>query len=165
MWASEPRGPTHPSSTHDSSGLTLDPFTNPNREHVKDLPSRFIKHHHCERGAAAVEFALVVSLLLVIVFGIIAFGRVYSELEVMESAAREGARAAAVRAPDEIVAAVNDAAGPYSVDNTPTANLLCDDATVGQRVIVSWNQNFEVEFVLAPAVTFTREMRGVFRCE
>lgn len=131
---------------------------------MKDLPTRHIKHKG-ERGAAAVEFALVVSLLLIIVFGIVAFGRVYSELEVMESAAREGARAAAVRVPDEIVAAVNDAAAPYSIDNTPTANLVCDDATVGQRVTVSWNQDFDVQLVLAPTVTFTREMRGVFRCE
>jgi Flp pilus assembly protein TadG len=132
---------------------------------VRDLLSRLIKRCSDERGAAAVEFALVVSLLLVIVFGIIAFGRVYSELEVMESAAREGARAAAVRSPDQIVAAVNDAAAPYSVDNAPTANLVCDDATVGQRVTVSWNQDFDVELVLAPSVTFTREMKGVFRCE
>ena len=132
---------------------------------MRDLLSRLIKRCSDERGAAAVEFALVVSLLLVIVFGIIAFGRVYSELEVMESAAREGARAAAVRSPDQIVAAVNDAAAPYSVDNAPTANLVCDDATVGQRVTVSWNQDFDVELVLAPTVTFTREMKGVFRCE
>ncbi len=132
---------------------------------MKVLPSRFLRQHNDERGAAAVEFALVVSLLLIILFGIIAFGRVYSELEVMESAAREGARAAAVRAPDEIVAAVDDAAAPYSVDNTPSANLVCDDATVGQRVTVSWNQDFEVELVLAPTVNFTRQIRGVFRCE
>jgi Flp pilus assembly protein TadG len=132
---------------------------------VRDLPSGSIRRRNGERGAAAVEFALVVSLLLLIVFGIVAFGRVYSELEVMESAAREGARAAAVRAPDQIVAAVNDAAAPYSVDNTPAANLVCDDATVGERVTVSWNQDFEVNLVLAPPLNFTRQMRGVFRCE
>jgi Flp pilus assembly protein TadG len=132
---------------------------------VRSLFSRSIRQCSGERGAAAVEFALVVSLLLLIVFGIVAFGRVYSELEVMESAAREGARAAAVRTPDQIVSAVSDAAAPYSVDNTPTANIVCDDATVGQRVTVSWSQNFEVELVLAPPMTFTRQMKGVFRCE
>jgi len=132
---------------------------------VRELLSGHIRQRNNERGAAAVEFALIVSLLLVIIFAIVGFGSVYSELEVMESAAREGARAAAVRTPDQIVASVNDAAAPYSVDNTPTANIVCDDATVGDRVTVSWSQDFEVELVLAPALTFTREMRGVFRCE
>jgi Flp pilus assembly protein TadG len=135
------------------------------KEHVRDFLSGYSRERNGERGAAAVEFALIVSLLLLIVFGIVAFGSVYSELEVMESAAREGARAAAVRTPDQIVAAVNDAAAPYSVDNTPTANIVCDDATVGERVTVSWSQDFEVELVLAPPMTFTRQMRGVFRCE
>ena len=132
---------------------------------MRELLSGHIRQRNNERGAAAVEFALIVSLLLVIIFAIVGFGSVYSELEVMESAAREGARAAAVRTPDQIVASVNDAAAPYSVDNTPTANIVCDDATVGDRVTVSWSQDFEVELVLAPALTFTREMRGVFRCE
>ena len=132
---------------------------------MRKFPSGHNRRRNNDRGVAAVEFAIVMSLLLIIVFGIIAFGRVFSELEVMESAAREGARAAAVRAPDQIVAAVNDAAAPYSVDNTPTANLVCDDVTVGERVTVSWNQDFEVELVLAPPMTFTREMKGVFRCE
>jgi Flp pilus assembly protein TadG len=132
---------------------------------VKDLLSRVIKQRNSERGVAAVEFALVVSLLLLIVFGIVAFGSVYSELEVMESAAREGARAAAVGTPDQIVAAVNDAAAPYSIDNTPAADRVCDETTIGERVTVSWNQDFEVELVLAPPMTFTRQMRGVFRCE
>ena len=47
-----------------------------------------------DRGAAAVEFALVVPVLLIVVFGIIDFGRMLNaQLQVTE-AAREGARAA-----------------------------------------------------------------------
>jgi Flp pilus assembly pilin Flp len=49
-----------------------------------------------ERGAAAVEFALVVPVLVLLVFGIIQFGRAYNLYLTATAAAREGARAAAV---------------------------------------------------------------------
>lgn len=49
-----------------------------------------------ERGAAAVEFALVLPLLIVLVMGIIDFGRVYSAQQTLTNAAREGARAMAL---------------------------------------------------------------------
>lgn len=44
------------------------------------------------RGAVIVEAALVVPLFLVLVFGIIEFGRVYHVYQVLTNAAREGAR-------------------------------------------------------------------------
>lgn len=49
-----------------------------------------------DRGAAAVEFALVVPMLLLLVFGIIDFGRMLNVKITLTQAAREGARAAAV---------------------------------------------------------------------
>ena len=49
-----------------------------------------------EDGAAAVEFALVVSLLFVLLFGIMEFGLAFFELQNLRSATREGARAAAI---------------------------------------------------------------------
>ena len=50
-----------------------------------------------DRGAAAVEFALVLPLLILLVFGIIEFGRVYNLYLAVTHAAREGARIASVR--------------------------------------------------------------------
>ncbi len=49
-----------------------------------------------ERGAAAVEFALVVPLLLLLVFGIISYGYMLSFRQAMSQGAAEGARSAAV---------------------------------------------------------------------
>ncbi len=46
-----------------------------------------------ERGAAAVEFALLLPFLLLIVFGIIDFGRMLNAQITLTEAAREGARA------------------------------------------------------------------------
>lgn len=49
-----------------------------------------------QRGAAAVEFALILVPLLLIVFGTISFGMMLSFRQTLSQAATEGARAAAV---------------------------------------------------------------------
>ena len=119
-----------------------------------------------QRGAAAVEFALIASFLFMTLFGIIEFGRLFSELEVLNSAAREGARAAAVRGTgDEIAEAVETAATPYELDEEPTADIVCDDSTHGQPVTVAWDQNFQFSVGLLPDFNQTLEIKGVFRCE
>lgn len=45
-----------------------------------------------QRGAAAVEFAIVISLLVLITGGIIEFGRVFWYLDALTKATRDGAR-------------------------------------------------------------------------
>ena len=49
-----------------------------------------------DRGAAAVEFALLLPMLLLLVFGIIDFGRALNAQITLTQAAREGARVDAV---------------------------------------------------------------------
>jgi Flp pilus assembly protein TadG len=55
-----------------------------------------------ERGATAVEFALLLPVLLLIVFGIIDFGRALNAQITLTQAAREGARLAALNQPNVI---------------------------------------------------------------
>lgn len=52
-----------------------------------------------ERGAAAAEFALLLPVFLLILFGIIEFGMIMYGREVVTNAAREGARAGIVQGP------------------------------------------------------------------
>ena len=119
-----------------------------------------------ERGAAAVEFAIVSTILFMIVFGILEFGRTYSQYEVLQGAAREGARRAAVGATvDQIQDAVAEAADPYELTNSPAVDHTCDANTVGQAVTVSWDQEFEISIPFMPATTIDRTIKGVFRCE
>lgn len=54
------------------------------------------RHIASEKGQTLVEFALVVPLLLVILFGIIQFGGVYNDYVALTDATRVGARKAAV---------------------------------------------------------------------
>ena len=51
---------------------------------------------HFDRGAAAVEMALVMPLLILMVMGIIDFGRIFNGEIQLSQAAREGARVAAL---------------------------------------------------------------------
>jgi Flp pilus assembly protein TadG len=52
-------------------------------------------------GAAAVEMALVLPLLLFVLFGVIDFGRMLNAQITLTEAAREGARAAALAPPND----------------------------------------------------------------
>lgn len=71
-----------------------------------------------EEGAAAVEFALVVPLLLTLLFGIIEFGTAYNAQILVTNAAREAAREVAV----------NDAATQSSVDAVADAAVAAVDS-------------------------------------
>ena len=55
-----------------------------------------------DRGAAAVEFALLLPLLLLLVFGIIDFGRALNAQITLTQAAREGARLDALGQPNVV---------------------------------------------------------------
>lgn len=120
------------------------------------------------------EFAIIASLLLMVVFGIIEFGRTYSQYEVFLNAAREGARKGAVRATTgEIDQAVSDASVGYprsepptiTVNGAPPGDPPCSDDTVGQDLKVSWKQLFKMQIPFVPALNATVTIRGVFRCE
>src|SRR2546427_12684402 len=56
-----------------------------------------------EDGAAAVEFALIIGVLAMLIFGMLQFGLTFFELQNLRAAAREGGRLGAVGAtPDAI---------------------------------------------------------------
>ncbi|MBD3377478.1 pilus assembly protein [candidate division KSB1 bacterium] len=61
-------------------------------------------------GQSMVEFALVLPLFALMLFGIIEMGRLWMTMNVITGAAREGARVAAVTAPDagRVQAAANN---------------------------------------------------------
>ena len=61
------------------------------------VPASLRRWARDERGAAVVEFAIVVPILLVLVMGIIDFGRMYAVAASLAAASRDGARMAATQ--------------------------------------------------------------------
>ncbi len=55
------------------------------------------RSHQRARGAAVVEFAVVLPLLLTVLFGIIEYGWVFMVRQTLQTAAREGARIAVLQ--------------------------------------------------------------------
>ncbi|HTG48038.1 MAG TPA: TadE/TadG family type IV pilus assembly protein [Actinomycetota bacterium] len=114
-----------------------------------------------ERGAAAVEFAIVAPLLFILVFGIIDFGFGFHAWNAIENAAREGARVGATDASGNAVANIttrvqngtNFLTGPVTVvvqcagNNGANAFGPCGSSANWQegdliKVTVSYNYNF-----------------------
>ncbi|GAA4802570.1 hypothetical protein GCM10025786_01380 [Nocardioides caeni] len=89
------------------------------------------------RGAAAVEFALIMPILLILVFGIISYGYMLSFRQAISQGAAEGARAAAVSQDpgsqeSDAIDALNEALDSYGVTCAgPDGPLRRNDATVG----------------------------------
>jgi hypothetical protein len=130
-----------------------------------------------QQGAVAVEFAILMVVLVTILLGVIQFGIAMSKVEVYVSAAREGARYAAVGCyPDgpcsnaKIAARVENAAVGYAIGpGSPSASGVCGDTIdTGDPVTVSWTQNFNINIPFVPGMnplTISRSIEGVFRCE
>jgi Flp pilus assembly protein TadG len=126
-----------------------------------------------QRGAAAVEFALIAPLLFMLIFGITEFGVAWSQREVYIQAAREGARYAAVGCEDgscasgEVADRVDDAALDYTLTNTPAVSPDpgCSSTDSSDTVTVSWSQSFSINIPFIPPVTMSAPISAVFRCE
>lgn len=104
---------------------------------------------HCrERGAAAVEFALILPILLLLIGGIVDFGRAMFTQVIVTNSAREGARAAVVGVNSAgLQARAKAAAGPYStsaglvvspIETCPSAPGPTDNASVTVTMSFDW---------------------------
>jgi Flp pilus assembly protein TadG len=85
-----------------------------------------IKFKKSEKGAAAVEFALVLPLLLVLVFGIIEFGFLIYNKAMITNASREGARFGIVFRPDKtgLNTIIENTVSAYLEDNSNNSFLV-----------------------------------------
>lgn len=120
-----------------------------------------------DRGAAAVEFALVVPILLTLVIGIIEFGRAYNIQTTLSNAARDGVRVMALQNDrTEARAAVKNAAFGLDIADTDIdvdpANCAPTDSTPTATVTVTYP--FELLSGYLPLNDFTLTGTGSMRC-
>lgn len=132
---------------------------------------------HREEGAAAVEFALIVGLLAILVFGLLEYGLAFWQVQNLRAAAREGARVAAVRGDDADISAAMVASSAGSLDPGFMgfdASTTCDENSDGAPVEVTIDNGslspavreaFEVSIPFLPPITLNPTLSGTFRCE
>jgi Flp pilus assembly protein TadG len=104
-----------------------------------------------QRGQTMVEFALVVPILCVVLFGILQFGALYNDYVTLTDAARVGARKAAVSRHEASPAAAAEAAARASADGLDPAKLDVNvSATAwehGGRVTVEAVYPYEIDLL------------------
>ncbi|HEX9123211.1 MAG TPA: TadE family protein [Actinomycetota bacterium] len=128
-----------------------------------------------EEGVAAVEFAIILPVLALILFGVIEFGRVWSQYQLFQGAAREGARCAAVASTSDCdpMTEVQNAAEPFTPEPPISISLVngaprpdgCEGTDRGQDIQVSWEQPLQIEIPFWKNTTVTSTIKAVFRCE
>jgi Flp pilus assembly protein TadG len=140
-------------------------------------------------GAAAVEFALVAPLFIILVFGVISFGIVFAQNLALDNGAREAARSAVVenRTCGQIKTTATDAANTIAMDGTDVTVSVergqsaatatnacaggnavkpCEGSAPGDSIYV--RLDFTSHLLIPLAVvkdSFPLSGNGVFRCE
>jgi Flp pilus assembly protein TadG len=138
-------------------------------------------HGRTEGGAAAVEFALVVPFLLVIVFGIVNFGFIFAQQLSLSNGARQAARYAVVDGPtcDQIRAEGRNAGATIGMDASAVpvpvvtgcgngTTKPCAGTTTGTNITVTMTRASPWVVPVPPFNLLTPPTlvgRGIMRCE
>ena len=134
-----------------------------------------------EEGAAAVEFALIAGLLVILLFAILQFGMAFWQMQSLRASVREGARVASVGGtPSQIDAAVVKASsgalpvGFTGVTVSPAGGCPNPSTSIDQSVTVSLDPTklpkgvqdvLTINIPLLPQIHLNPQISGTFRCE
>ncbi len=125
-----------------------------------------------EAGAAAVEFAVIMPLLFLLIFGIYEFGRMYNAKVSMTGAAREGARVMAIRN-DSSCNAGPPSGAKYVVTQSASLSpaLACGEVTVtpatcvpGANVTVIAQRSYSYNIPFYGTGAIPVQGKAVMRC-
>jgi Flp pilus assembly protein TadG len=113
---------------------------------------------HNDRGASAIEFAIILPVLLLILFGIIEFGIILYDKAIITNASREAARERIVfNAPEEnvIKAKIVDNYGSLPINFKADGNVTAEDIsfvsiTEATGTYITANVTFHYNFLYLP---------------
>jgi Flp pilus assembly protein TadG len=152
------------------------------------MPAETTREHRCRRfprrvrqedGAAAIEFALIVPVLVLLLFGLIEFGMAFLQVQSIRAGVREGGRAAAVGAQVPVTQqrTVAGAVGAIPSGHTGLVQVQsseggrCTPQNIGSDVTVSYNTanlpggGVVVQIPLVPDIVMHPVIKASFRCE
>jgi Flp pilus assembly protein TadG len=125
-----------------------------------------------ERGAAVVEFAIVLPLLVMFLLGIVQFSLMWNRQQALHAAAREGGRVAAIQTStqDDIRDAVDQALTGTGFDSTRVVSISPDTTqpcldNQGATVTVTVTADSDLEIPFWNSMTMNLTGKGSFRCE
>jgi Flp pilus assembly protein TadG len=119
--------------------------------------NRTLSRRRGERGAALLEAAITVPIILLIAVGIFEFGRAYQTWQVLTNAAREGARLAVINGSTDtdVVTRVRNYMSAGQLENAATATVTVNRgvALTGSDTASQITINYPFQFmVLNPVV-------------
>jgi Flp pilus assembly protein TadG len=117
-----------------------------------------------ERGAAAIEFALLLPVLLMLVLGTIEFGRAYNAQITLTNAARDGVRVMAI-ANDPTAAKTAARSAAASISDTITdSNVALSTNTCSVDAQVTLTITYNLSTITGIAGPFPMTGKGVMLC-
>lgn len=136
------------------------------------MPARrtlLTRRFRSERGAVAVEFALVVPLLLLLLFSIVSVSRAFQVQGTLSGAAREAARTMAMQndpaaARSAAVFAASTASVPLTAGQISINPTTCTGKPATQNITVVIEHPFQPMGDYAGGKAFTITSKAVFRC-
>lgn len=99
-----------------------------------------------EKGASMVEFALVLPIMILLLLGIIDFGRVFHAYLTIDHAGREAARVASIGKFSEVVGTAVTKSGNLITENDVTVDYS-DSEKKSRGSTVEVKINYEIKFL------------------
>lgn len=119
-----------------------------------------------EKGASAVEFALILPILIILVFGIVQFGIAFNNYITITHAAREGARIAAVDLNNPVLKnIIIERAFPVQITEDDIVISTPEGTNIGDPVEVEITYNISITIPLVGSWDIPLKNKAIMRLE